>query len=194
MRILGWLKRRRLDEDDFNAEIRSHLALAEQERIADGADRTSAHYAAVKEFGNVTLTTEAARRVWTPWWLEAVRDSASDIRYAIRALVKHPAFSLTVIAVLTLGIALNAMVFTMLKGLTLSPLRGVEGSAQLRVLYRETNAGRTVRVSYPDYQYIRDHTDAFTALMGTGYFEFNLGRGRSARQISGELVTGNYFQ
>jgi macrolide transport system ATP-binding/permease protein len=194
MGILSWFKRRRLDEDDFNAEIRSHLALAEQERIADGADRTSAHYAALKEFGNVTLTTEAARRVWTPWWLEAVRDSASDIRYAIRALVKHPAFSLTVIAVLTLGIALNAMVFTMLKGLALSPLGGVDGSAQLRVLYRETDTGRTVRVSYPDYQHLRDHIDAFTALMATGYYQFNLGRGRGAHQISGELVTGNYFQ
>ena len=30
--------------------------------------------ASLKDFGNVTLTTEAARRVWTPWWLDALRD------------------------------------------------------------------------------------------------------------------------
>ena len=194
MGIRSWLKRRRLDEDDFKDEIRAHLALAEQDRIADGADRQSARYGALKEFGNVTLTTEAARRVWTPAWLEMLHDLASDIRYAVRSLRKNPAFSLTVVAVLTLGIGLNAMVFTMLKGLALSPLGGVKGSAQLRVLYRETESGRTVRVPYRDYKYIRDHSDAFIALMATGYYDLNLGRGRAARQVAGELVTGNYFQ
>ena len=77
MGILSWLKGRRpveLDEDDFKEEIRAHLAIATQEKIADGADRRDAHYAALKEFGNVTLTTEAARSVWTPRWLEALRD------------------------------------------------------------------------------------------------------------------------
>ena len=168
MGILSWLKRRRLDEDDFKDEIRAHLALAEQDRMADGADRQSARYGALKEFGNVTLTTEAARRVWTPAWLELLRDTASDVRYAVRSLRKNPVFSLTVIGVLTLGIGLNAMVFTMLKGLMLSPLSGVDGSARLRVLYRETDTGRTVRVPYPDYKYIRDHNDAFTSLMTGG--------------------------
>ncbi len=197
MSFLSWLTRRRLelDEQDFQDEIRAHLAIAETERIADGADPRTAHDAARKEFGNVTLTTEAARRVWTPRWLEALRDVVSDVRYAVRALVKNPVFSLTVIAVLTLGIGLNAAVFTMLKGLALSPLGGVEGSSRLQVLYRENaGTGRTVRVSYPDYRYIRDHNDAFSAVMGSGYFFVNLGRGRGARQIASELVTGNYFQ
>jgi hypothetical protein len=75
MSIWSWLKRRRmgLDEDDFQEEIRAHLEMAEQDRIESGTDREVAHYAARKEFGNVMLTTEAARRVWTPWWLECGR-------------------------------------------------------------------------------------------------------------------------
>ena len=198
MSILSWWKRRQraleLDEDDFQAEVKAHLAIAAEERIADGADRTDAHYAALREFGNVTRTTEAARRVWTPHWLESLRDLTSDVRYAVRALAKNPVFSLTVVGVLTLGIGLNAAVFTMLKGMALTPLSGVRGSAALRVLYRETNTGRTIRVSYPDYQYLRDHDRAFTGLMASGYFEVNLGRGRGARQVSAELVSGNYFQ
>ncbi|HMF95770.1 MAG TPA: hypothetical protein VKE96_15825 [Vicinamibacterales bacterium] len=39
MRIVSWFRRRRLDEEDFQDEIRAHLAIAEQERLADGADR-----------------------------------------------------------------------------------------------------------------------------------------------------------
>src|SRR5207248_5223203 len=152
MSILAWLKRlmrRRLDDDDFQDEIRAHLAIAADERIADGTDHRTAQLASLKDFGNVTLTTEAARRIWTPWWLDALHDQVSDVRYTIRALAKNPAFSLTVVGVLTLGIGLNATVFTMLKSMAFSPIAGVERSAGLRVVYGETSTGRDVRVPYP---------------------------------------------
>ena len=197
MGILSWLTRRRpvaLDEDDFSDEIRAHLAISIEEKIADGADRDDAQYAALREFGNVTLTTERARSVWTPRWLEALRDLMSDVRYAIRALAKNPVFSFTVIGVLTLGIGLNAAVFTMLKGMALSPLAGVDASGRLAVIFGETSAGRPVRVSYPDYRYLRDHDRAFSDLFGSTVAPVNLGRGRGARLVWGELVTGNYFR
>ena len=194
MSFFSWLKRRRLDEEDFDEEIRAHLAIAADERIADGEDRQSARLSSLKDFGNVALTTAAVRRVWTPWWLDALHDQMSDVRYAIRALARNPVFSLTVIGVLTLGIALNAAVFTMLKGLALSPLAGVERSAALAVIFGETSSGRELPISYPAYQYIRDHDRAFSELMGSSVASLGLGRGKSARPIWGELVTGNYFQ
>jgi putative ABC transport system permease protein len=182
------------DDQDLQEEIRSHLAIAADERIADGADPVSARLAARKEFGNVTLTTAAARRVWTPWWLDALHDQASDIRHAIRSLAKNPGFSLTVVAVLTLGIALNAAVFTMLKSMAFAPLAGVEGSGRLSSIFRETTSGRPLRLSYPDYQYIRDHDRAFTALLGSNVVTVGLGKGRGSRSLFAEVVTGNYFQ
>jgi predicted permease len=197
MAIVAWLKRLkrwRLDDNDFQEEIRSHLVIAADERMAGGADRQTAHSAALKEFGNVTLTIETARQVWTPAWFEALRDYASDARYAIRALAKNPAYSFTVVSVLTLGIALNVAVFALLKSVALSPLAGVEKAAGLAVIYGETGSGRHVRISYPDYQHLRDHSPAFSELFGTSLITVNLGRGRSARQLSGELVTWNYFQ
>ena len=98
------------------------------------------------------------------------------------------------VGVLTLGIALNAAVFTMLKGIALSPIAGVERSAALAVIFGETSSGRQLAVSYPRYQYIRDHDRAFSGLMGSSVASLGLGRGRSARPIWGELVTGNYFE
>ncbi len=197
MSILAWLRglmRRRLDDEDFQEEIRAHLAMATDERIADGADRKTAQLASLKDFGNVTLTTEAARRVWTPRWLETVHDYASDVRYAIRALAKNPVFSLTVVGVLTLGIGLNAAVFTMLKSMALNPLAGVPGSGRIAVIFGETSMGRQVQISYPDYQYLRDHDRAFSDLFGTIVGAANIGRGRNARPIFVELVSGNYFR
>ena len=40
--LFSWLKRRRLDDEDFQDEIRAHLAIAADERMADGADRRDA--------------------------------------------------------------------------------------------------------------------------------------------------------
>src|SRR4029078_7724487 len=103
-------------------------------------------------------------------------------------------FSLTVIGVLTLGIGLNAAVFTMLKGMALSPIAGVGKSASLPVISPDTSTGRALRVSYPDYQYLRDHDHAFGELFGSIVAVANLGRGRGARQVLGQLVAGNYFK
>jgi predicted permease len=186
----------RLDEEDFQEEIRAYLAMAEQDRIERGADPESARRAARKELGNLTLTTEAARRVWTPRWVEALGDVASDVRYAVRSLAKAPAFSLIVVAVLTLGIGLDAAVFAMLKSLALTPLSGVDRSGQLHVVVRETSAGRQLLLSYPDFQFLREHDRAFTGLMGSMFMPdpYRLGKGKGSRTLKVEFVTGNYFQ
>ena len=134
MGLRSWFAARRsarLDEQDFAEEIRTHLSIATEARVADGADRRSAELASLKEFGNLALTTDAARRVWTPAWIDALRDLGRDARYAARALAKTPIFTATVVAVLAVGIGLNAAVFTMLKGVALMPLAGIERSARL---------------------------------------------------------------
>jgi len=196
MSLWSWITRRRLglDEQDFQDEIRAHLAIAADEQIAGGADRASARHASLREFGNVALTTEAARGVWRPRWLDLLRDLRNDVRYALRALAKHRAFSLTVIGVLTLGIGLNAAVFTMLKSMAFSPVAGVRGSAHLHSAFVETSAGRAMGFSYPDYQYFRDHDQAFSGTYCSILAAVGLGRGKESRGVWSELVTGAYFQ
>ena len=194
MRGFDWLKRRRLDEDDFQEEIRAHLTIATEEAVANGADPEAARHSSARDFGNITLTTEAARSVWRPWWLDAFRDGLIDVRYALRVLVKSPGFSLTVITVLAIGIGLNTAVFTLLKSLALNPLAGVQSSARLGVVLNETRAGRRTGLSYPEYRYIRDHDRAFAGLTGSALVSVNVGLGSHAERVVGELVTGNYFR
>ncbi|HZT76145.1 MAG TPA: ADOP family duplicated permease [Vicinamibacterales bacterium] len=183
-----------MDEDDFREEIEAHLRIAADERIADGVDREAARLAALKEFGNVALTTEAVRRVWTPRWVEFLRDLAGDVRYAVRSLAKNPAFAATVVGVLTLGIALNAGVFTMLKAIAVSPIAGVDRSARLASVFRETSGGRAVALTYDDYKEVRDRDRAFSGLMATSVATVGLGRERASRSLFAELVSGNYFE
>jgi hypothetical protein len=67
----------------------AHIALSIKERIENGEDPKAARLAALKEFGNVTLTRDSIRAVWRPRWLESAdapaarhphRDALADAR------------------------------------------------------------------------------------------------------------------
>ena len=59
------------DLDDLDDEIRGHLAISIKERIERGEDPKAARLAALKEFGNVTLTRDSMQGIWRHRWLEA---------------------------------------------------------------------------------------------------------------------------
>lgn len=147
MNPLRWLLRRRRIEGDLDTEIRSHFEMAIAERIAAGEDPESARLAAINEFGNVLQAKEEARHIWRGGLVAMVTDVWQDVRFGARMLIKNPAFSLVVIAVLSLGIAGNAAVFSLFKGIALKPLPGVRDSATSSVLLTRTIDGRGIGVS-----------------------------------------------
>ena len=51
-------------QDDFDDEIRGHIALSVKERIEGGEDPEAARLAALRELGNVLLTRESMQAVW----------------------------------------------------------------------------------------------------------------------------------
>ena len=63
------------------------MALSVKERIERGEDPEAARLAALREFGNVTLTRESMRRVWRPRWLDMAEALWQDIRVALRSLL-----------------------------------------------------------------------------------------------------------
>ena len=91
-------------------------------------------------------------------------DVWQDVRFGVRMLVKNPGFSLVVIAVLSLGIAGNAAIFSLFKGLALKPLPGVARLVDAAVLLGRTIDGRGIGVSLPDYRDIKEHDQAFADL------------------------------
>ncbi|MGA2262587.1 MAG: FtsX-like permease family protein [Acidobacteriota bacterium] len=98
-------KKRRLS--DFDSEIKSHLDLATQQFHEVGLDEREAHYAALRQFGNVTIARERfyeARR-WR--WLDAL---GSELGHALKKLIKTPRFTLPAVLTLALGLG-GAMTF-----------------------------------------------------------------------------------
>lgn len=115
-----------------------------------------------------------------------------DLKFTWRALIGRPAFALTSVLTLALGIGMNAAVFSLFNAMLLRPLP-VHEPQQLVELY----ASRPDRVggvsSYLDLQDLRAGNTVFTGLAGRSPALANLTwDGRSELRIA-ELATSNYF-
>src|SRR4029450_2843872 len=110
------------DIDDLDEEIRGHLAISIKQRIENGEDPAAARLAALKEFGNVTLTRDSIRGVWRHRWLDSIEALGRDLRFAMRALSRAKGLAATVVVTLALGIGANAAIFSVVRAVLLRPL------------------------------------------------------------------------
>jgi putative ABC transport system permease protein len=119
-----------------------------------------------------------------------------DIRYAVRTLLKTPAFTFVVVLTLALGIGANTAIFSLTDQLLLR-LLPVKDPQQLVVLDGPgAFQGRTFNngtFSYPMYRDFRDQTTVFSGVIARYPAPLTLMANGQAERVSGELVTGNYF-
>jgi predicted permease len=121
-----------------------------------------------------------------------------DVRHAVRQLFKSPAFSLTAIAILGLGIGANAAIFSVVNGVVLRPLPYPDSSRLVRVWHtppREQFSGMTTfSVSPANYLDWKAQSTAFEHLAIYGFRTANLsGQGEpDALQAAG--VSSEFFE
>jgi hypothetical protein len=104
---------------ELSEEIQAHLDEKIEELIADGMSREAAKQAALREFGNISLVEEKSLDVWA--W-PSVENLLWDIRYGLRTLRHNPIFTAVALLTISIGIAANAAVFTVVNSVLLRPL------------------------------------------------------------------------
>src|SRR6266542_66674 len=121
-----------------------------------------------------------------------------DLRYAVRTLVKTPAFTIAATLSLALGIGANTTIFTLLNTLFLNPLP-VERPAELVAVFTTANRnatqfGNLLPLSYPNLKDFRERNGVLTDLAGySPPLPLSLSTADEPQRVFAQLVTGNYF-
>jgi putative ABC transport system permease protein len=184
------------DDDDLNAEIQGHLALSIKERIERGEDPAAARLAAVKEFGNLTLTRESIEAVWRPRWLRELDALWHDIRIGLRSLRRAKGLAATVIVTLALGIGANAAIFSVVRGVLLRPL--VNRDEDRLVYIGQTAPGLGVEelsFSVPEVRDLKARATSITQFGDFSVVDLTLvGLGGEPRVVKAGVVGGSFFE
>jgi predicted permease len=118
----------------------------------------------------------------------------TDLRLAVRLLVKSPAFTLVAVVSLALGIGANTTIFSLLNALLLQPLPGREPT-RLATVYTSDFSGPLYSASsYPDYLDFRAQSRSFEDLAAFGVMPVVITDRGESRRVIGQFVSGNFFE
>jgi predicted permease len=201
-RLTSWARTER-DEERLRAEIEEHLAFQIEDNLRAGLSPAEARRQAVLKFGAVEAMKENYR---DQRGLPFVETLCQDTRHALRRLRKSPAFTVTVVLTLALGIGATTSIFTLVHAVLLKSL-AVPNPGEL---YRVGKKARCCYwggysqenefsiFSYDLYKHFRDNTHGFAELAafqagGSLFGVRRSGRAEAAQSYPGEFVSGNYF-
>ena len=172
---MQWLKRvftRRRRYHELSESIREHLEEKIADRMDDGMTRAEAEHAARREFGNVALIEERSRETWQWSTFESI---CADVAYAARKLRKSPAFTITSLLTLGLGIGANTAVFSTINTILIQPMPYWDpGRLVLITESLPLEGSDDVGVSAQEYLDYRSQNDVFSQIAAFEPADFNL--------------------
>jgi len=176
-------------DQELTEELRAHIDLLTDQKTREGLDPKEARRAALVEVGGVEQVKERVREVRMGRPLD---DLSQDLRYALRGLRKHRAFTAVAVITLALGIGANTAIFSVINTVLLRPLP-YEQPDKLVVL-TETISERLAGVSYQNYVDWRNQNTVFENVAALRPREsFNLTGAGESERLQGRLVSANFL-
>jgi len=180
-----------------NDEIAFHLAMREEKLRAAGLAPDDATRRARQRFGDAravaeqcvaidvgTIRAERREDVATSLW--------QDVRYALRALSRTPAFTLAALVTLALGIGATTAVFSVVYGVLFRPLPYAEPDRLVQIWEQSTRTGSDRNpVSVLNYRDWTTQTRAFSAMAAYAFNRYTLTGSGDAESVQGAQVYGD---
>ncbi len=124
-----------------------------------------------------------------------------DFRYGARSLRMNPGFFAVATISLALGTGANTAIFELLNAVRMRmlPVAHAEQLAELKIAENEhccsgNFSDRRPNFTYPVWEQIRKHQQAFSGIFAWGDNRFNLAVGGEVRFVEGLFVSGQFFQ
>ncbi|HEX8144189.1 MAG TPA: ABC transporter permease [Pyrinomonadaceae bacterium] len=190
MRLRLW-SRRRDCEEELDAELRSHLAMAVRDRVERGETLAEAEAAVRREFGNAGLIKEVTREMWGWMWLEQL---LQDIKYGARFLLRTPGFTAVAVLTLALGIGANTAIFSVVNAVLLRALP-YRDADRLVTLWEENRNGNNPRnvISPTNFLEWQSQAKSFQEMAAFYDARFNLTGAGEPVAVPAQVGTSNLF-
>jgi putative ABC transport system permease protein len=118
----------------------------------------------------------------------------TDLKYALRMLLKAPAFTIIAVLTLALGIGANSAIFSVIDAVLLHPLPFPRPNQLVAVWSRETTDKLAkYSESVPDYVDLRDQSQTLSGLAAFTRAGAVLNGTEEARQLEGVAITSDIF-
>src|SRR5262245_28112669 len=118
----------------------------------------------------------------------------SDVRSALRTLRKQPRFSLVAILTIALGIGATSALFSIYDRLVLNPVTIADPSSLHAILNSNPQLNAPVAsVSFPRYEYIRQHATSFASFGVSAFDSFNLTGNGDPDQLTGLRMSASFL-
>jgi len=180
-------------EDEVDEEVRFHLARKAERLMREGRSEEEAHAEALRRFGDVEkvkarMTREGKMKTRRLAWWDRLRQ---DVRYAVRQMVRNPAFTTVTVLTLALGIGATTSIFSVVDGILFRPLPFPEPH-QITVVWADmSRAGGPVDEwpNFGDFYALKARAHSFQAMGAWDGTPMTLTGHGDPEQISVGLVT-----
>lgn len=179
-------KRRR--EREIAEELEFHLALKEASCHEKEVAPSDAFYQARRDFGGLERWKERCRDVST---IRFVEDLQRDLSLAFRVLRKSPIFTCIAVATLTAAIGANTTIFSLLNAVLLKSVNVPR--ADRLILLRVQPGDYGYGFNYPWFKRIEQESSSLMQVFGFIRRNLALTTLSGIEDVSGQLVTGDYF-
>ena len=184
-------------EDEVDTELEFHVEMRIRELVEHGMTPAQAREAALRRFGNIdkvnaTCRDIGRRRDRDMRRTEYLSELKQDVTFALRHLLKNPAFTIVAVLTLALGIGATTAIFSAVHAVVLRPLP-VPQPERIFGIY-ETWKGRNGSVSGGNFTDAVAANTAFSDMTAIQYSSFNLSDAAGAERIIGARATAAFWK
>ncbi len=191
-----WLRLRGMMSGDpqnqeFAAELESHLAMHTEEGMCAGLSAEEARRRALMKLGGAEQTRQAYRERVT---LPRLENILRDVNFALRQMRRKPGFTITAVLTLALGIGANTVIYTLVDSILLRPLPFAHQERLVRIIGLSANGSSTSPFPKGWIRELDAHSRALSSIAVFGPdAESNLTDSGTPDRVFGAAVTVNTF-